>query len=272
MPPDRSQKYPQMKLTELQVRKATPGEKPRKLADGGGMYLLIAPAGGKLWRLKYRIDGKEKVLALGRYPDVGLAEARNRREDARRQIARGVDPSAERVAERQLRVLGEQARQKTFEMVARHWMERQDVVEITANKSRWILETFLFPYIGNRPIGEITSRELLDALRATEATGKLETTKRAKIKAGQVFRFAIIEGLIDNDPTPSLRGALRSPKAKHHAAIVDPKEVGALLRAIDGFTGQLVTKAALQLAPLVFVRPGELRHAEWSEIDLDGAI
>lgn len=261
-----------MKLTELQVRKAAPGDKPKKLADGAGMYLLVAPSGGKLWRLKYRIGGKEKVLALGRYPDVGLAEARSRREDARRQIARGIDPSAERVAERQARTSAEKVESQTFEAVARLWMERQDVVEITANKSRWILETFLFPYIGNRPISEITSRELLDALRATEATGKLETTKRAKIKAGQVFRFAIIEGLTDNDPTPSLRGALRSPKPKHHAAIVDPKEVGALLRAMEGFSGQVVTKAALQLAPLVFVRPGELRYAEWSEIDLDGAM
>ncbi len=261
-----------MKLTELQIRKAVPGEKAKKLADGAGMFLLIKPTGGKLWRLKYRIAGREKMLALGRYPEVGLAEARARREEARRQIARGIDPSAERVAERQARLSAEKTDSQTFEAVARLWMDRQDVVEITANKSRWILETFLFPYIGNRPISEITSRELLDALRATEATGKLETTKRAKIKAGQVFRFAIIEGLTDNDPTPSLRGALRSPKPKHHAAIVDPKEVGALLRAIDGFTGQLVTKAALQLAPLVFVRPGELRHAEWSEIDLDGAM
>lgn len=261
-----------MKLTELQVRKATPGEKPRKLADGGGMYLLVAPTGGKLWRLKYRVDGKEKVLAIGRYPDVGLAEARARREDARRQIARGVDPSAERVAERQSRVAAEQTKQETFEVVARRWMDRQDVAEITASKNKWILETFLFPHIGHRPIGEITPRELLDALRLTEAGGMLETTKRAKIKAGQVFRFAIIEGLTDNDPTPSLRGALRSPKPKHHAAVVDPREVGALLRAIDGFSGQLTTRAALKLAPLVFVRPGELRQAEWIEIDLDGAM
>jgi integrase len=261
-----------MKLTELQIRKAAPDEKPRKLADGGGMYLLIAPTGGKLWRLKYRVEGKEKVLALGRYPDVGLAEARARREDARRQIARGIDPSAERVAERQSRVTAEQTKQETFELVARRWMDRQDVAEITASKNKWILETFLFPHIGHRPIGEITPRELLDALRLTEAGGMLETTKRAKIKAGQVFRFAIIEGLTDNDPTPSLRGALRSPKPKHHAAVVDPKEVGALLRAIDGFSGQLTTRAALRLAPLVFVRPGELRQAEWGEIDLDGAM
>lgn len=166
----------------------------------------------------------------------------------------------------------EQTKQETFELVARRWMARQDVAEITASKNRWILETFLFPHIGHRPIGEITPRELLDALRFSEARGLLETTKRAKIKAGQVFRFAIIEGLTDNDPTPSLRGALRTPKPKHHAALVDPKDVGALLRAIEGFSGQLTTRAALRLAPLVFVRPGELRQAEWSEVDLEGAM
>lgn len=268
-----SEKYPQaMKLTELQVRKATPGDKPRKLADGAGMYLLVAPTGGKLWRLKYRIDGREKTLALGRYPDVGLADARSRRDEARKQIAQGIDPSAERQVQRQARIVAAKAIEQTFEAVARQWMARQDVAEITANKSRWIFETFLFPHLGKRPISEISARELLDALRLTESRGLLETTKRAKIKAGQVFRFAILEGIADNDPTASLRGALKSPKPKHHAAVVDPREIGALLRAIDGFNGQLVTKAALQLALLVFVRPGELRQAEWSEIDLDGAM
>lgn len=268
-----SEKYPQaMKLTELQVRKATPGDKPRKLADGAGMYLLVAPTGGKLWRLKYRIDGREKTLALGRYPDVGLADARSRRDEARKQIAQGIDPSAEKQVQRQARIIAAKAIEQTFEAVARQWMARQDVAEITANKSRWIFESFLFPHLGKRPINEITPRELLDALRLTESRGLLETTKRAKIKAGQVFRFAILEGIADNDPTASLRGALKSPKPKHHAAVVDPKEIGALLRAIDGFNGQLVTKAALQLAPLVFVRPGELRQAEWSEIDIDGAM
>lgn len=267
------EKYPQaMKLTELQVRKAAPGDKPRKLADGAGMYLLVAPTGGKLWRLKYRIDGREKTLALGRYPDVGLADARARRDEARKQIAQGIDPSAEKQVQRQARIIAAKATEHTFEAVARQWMDRQDVAEITANKSRWIFETFLFPHLCKRPINEITPRELLDALRQTESRGLLETTKRAKIKAGQVFRFAILEGIADNDPTASLRGALKSPKPKHHAALVDPKEIGALLRAIDGFNGQLVTKAALQLAPLVFVRPGELRQAEWSEIDLDGAM
>lgn len=261
-----------MKLSELQVRKAAPGERPRKLSDGAGMYLLVVPTGGKLWRLKYRIDGKEKTLALGRYPDVGLAEARAKRDQARRQISQGSDPSAERQARRQARVAEAQASLETFECVARVWMDRQQVAEVTAQKNRWIFESFLFPYIGHRPVGAVTPRELLDALRFTETRGLLESAKRAKIKAGQVFRFAILEGLADSDPTASLRGALKAPKPKHHAAIVDPREVGGLLRAIDGFSGQLVTKAALNLAPLVFVRPGELRQAEWGEIDLSNAI
>lgn len=160
----------------------------------------------------------------------------------------------------------------TFRQVARQWMERQEVAEITANKSRWIFESFLFPDLGDRPIGEITARELLDVLRKVEATGMLETAKRAKIKAGQVFRFAVLEGVVDSDPTTSLRGALKPPRVKHHAAVVDPTKVGELLRAIDGFSGQYVTLCALKLAPMLFVRPGELRQAEWSEFDLDIAM
>jgi integrase len=151
-------------------------------------------------------------------------------------------------------------------------MARQEVAEVTANKTRWILETFLFPEIGQRPIAGVSARELLAALRKVEETGRLETAKRAKIKAGQVFRYAILEGKVDSDPTASLRGALKAPKGKHHAAVTDPARMGELLRAIEGFAGQPVTLAALKLAPLVFVRPGELRHAEWAEFDLDGAI
>ena len=143
---------------------------------------------------------------------------------------------------------------------------------MTANKTRWLLETFLFPELGNRPIAGISVRDLLDVLRKVEATGKLETAKRAKIKTGQVFRYAILEGKADADPTASLRGALKPPKNKHHTAITDPLRMGELLRAIDGFTGQFVTLVALKLAPLVFVRPGELRRAEWREIDLEGAL
>ena len=161
---------------------------------------------------------------------------------------------------------------ETFEVVAREWMARQTVARVTAEKNRWLLETFLFPEIGSRSIGEITPRELLDALRKIEATGKLETSARAKIKAGQVFRYAMLEGKAEIDPTASLRGALKAAKARHHSAVTEPAKIGQLLRDIEGFNGQPVTHAALKLAPLVFVRPGELRAAEWAEIDLDAAM
>lgn len=261
-----------MPLSDVAIRKAKPSAKPYKLGDGGGLYLLINPSGSKLWRLKYRVVGKEKLLALGSYPDVSLSAARDARADARTLLANGGDPGALRKADKEAELEAANAAADTFEAVAREWMERQTVAEVTANKTRWILETFLFPVIGARPLADVTPRVLLDALRAIEETGKLETAKRAKIKAGQVFRYAVLEGKTDNDPTASLRGALKTPKGKHHAAVTDPARMGELLRAIDGFSGQPVTLAALRLAPLVFVRPGELRHAEWAEIDLAGAI
>jgi integrase len=261
-----------MPLTDTAIRKAAPRDKPYKLADGGGLYLEVMPTGSRYWRLKYRVDGKEKRLALGVYPDVPLAAARSGREDARRMLAQGRDPSADKKAAKLAKIEAMAVTIETFEVVARAWMARQDVAEVTANKTRWLLETFLFPDLGSRPIAGISARDLLDVLRKVEATGKLETAKRAKIKAGQVFRYAILEGKADADPTASLRGALKPPKNKHHAAITDPSRMGELLRAIDGFTGQFVTLVALKLAPLVFVRPGELRRAEWREIDLDGAL
>ncbi len=261
-----------MPLTDTAVRKAAARTKPYKLADGGGMYLEVSPTGAKYWRLKYRHSGKEKRLALGVYDRVTLADARTKREDARRLLAKGVDPGAARKQAKQDTAEAAAVAFDTFEVIAREWMARQDVAEVTAKKTSWIFETFLFPEIGSRPIADITARELLDALRKVEETGKLETAKRAKIKAGQVFRFAVVEGKAASDPTASLRNALKAPKGKHHAAITDPAKMGALLRAIDGYTGQYVTLSALKLAPLVFVRPGELRQAEWSEFDLDDAI
>lgn len=261
-----------MTLTDTAIRKAAPRDKPYKLSDGGGMYLEVMPSGAKYWRLKYRMAGKEKRFALGVYPVVSLASARQGREEARKLLVQGVDPSAARQEAKQAKAEVIAMAADTFETVGREWMGRQEVAEVTANKTRWILETFLFPEIGSRPISEITPRELLAALRKVEESGKLETAKRAKIKAGQIFRYAMLEGKVKTDPTTSLRGALKPPKNRHHAAITDPVQVGELLRAIDGFTGQPVTLAALKLAPLVFVRPGELRQAEWTEIDLDGAM
>ncbi|PPU94710.1 tyrosine-type recombinase/integrase [Xanthomonas albilineans] len=261
-----------MPLTDTAIRKAKSASRTQRLFDGGGMYLEITPAGGKWWRLKYRVGGKEKRLSLGTYPDTGLAAARVRREEARKLLASGIDPSEQRKQVKQEQIAAVAASGETFKSVAREWMSRQTVARVTADKNRWLLETFLFPEIGSRPIGEITPRELLDALRKIEATGKLETAGRAKIKAGQVFRYAMLEGKAEIDPTASLRGALKVAKARHHAAVTDPVKIGQLLRAIEGFSGQPVTHAALKLAPLVFVRPGELRAAEWGEIDLDAAM
>ena len=266
-----------MPLTDTAIRKAKPGDAQIKLRDGGGLYLLMRPDGARWWRWDYRrpVTGKRNTLSLGTYPDVGLADARQRHAEARKLLAAGVDPGEQRKQAKQAK--REQAAVvaaagDTFEVVAREWMARQSVARVTAEKNRWLLEAFLFPEIGSRPIGEISPRELLDALRKIEATGKLETAARAKIKAGQVFRYAMLEGKAEIDPTASLRGAIKSAKARHHAAVTDPVKIGQLLRAIEGFSGQPVTHAALKLAPLVFVRPGELRAAEWEEMDLDGAV
>jgi len=267
-----------MPLTDIAIRKIKPEAKPRKVSDGRGLYLLVSPTGSRLWRWKYRYGGKEKLLALGPYPDVSLSEARNACDEARRKLRNGIDPSAERQAAKQSKIEAEiavdVAEQSTFGAIAREWMATQEVAEVTAMKTRWIIESFLLSDLGNRPIAEITPRDLLTVLRKIEATGKVETAKRARVKAGQVFRYAILEerGGIEIDPTASLRGALKTPKTKHHAAITDPVRMGELLRAIDGFVGQPATMFALKLAPLVFVRPGELRHAQWPEIDLEGAI
>ena len=259
-------------LTDTAIRKAKPASSPLKLTDGGGMYLLLNPDGSKYWRMNYRHSGKQKTLTLGVYPTVTLADARQRREDARKLLANGIDPNMVRQQTKQAQIEAVRVLGDTFEAIARAWMARQDVAEVTAKKNRWILESFLFPEIGSLAMAAITPRVLLDALRKIEATGKLETAKRAKVKAGQVFRYAVLEGKADSDPTPSLKGALKSPNQKHHAAITDPARIGELLRAIDGFTGQFATLKALQLAPLVFVRPGELRQAAWAEFDLDSAI
>ena len=258
-------------LTQTALRALRPRDALYRVADGNGLAVEVPTTGALRWRYRYRFAGKPKMLSLGTYPAVSLAQARRSRDEARSMLAQRIDPGAVRKEAKQAAVEAVAVAADTFAVVARDWMARQEVAEVTANKSRWILETFLFPEIGNRPIAEITARELLDALRKVEESGRLETAKRAKIKAGQVFRYAVLEGKAGSDPTATLRNALKSPKGKHHAAITDPAKMGELLRAIDGFTGQYVTLAALKLAPLVFVRPGELRQAEWAEFDLEGA-
>jgi len=251
-------------LTNIVVKNAPQG----KHFDGGGLYLHVLPS-GRYWRMKYRFLGREKLLAFGVYPRVSLASARQSREAARAELRNGIDPGR---AKQERRYASQISADNTFKSAALEWLERQDVADVTADKNRWLLEQYLFPALGERPIADITPRELLDTLRKIEKTGKLETASRAKNKAGQVFRYAILEGKLELDPTGSLRGALKSPDVRHHAAITDPAKIGELLRAIHGFTGQPVTAAALKFTPLVFVRPGELRKAVWEEFDLDGAM
>ena len=263
-------------LTDTAIRKTKPATRPLKLTDGGGMYLLLKPDGARYWRMNYRHGGKQKTLALGVYPTVTLADARQRREDARRLLANGTDPGEVRAAAKVAQAVRAALTVDTFEAVALAWLKKReasgDTAATTIAKDRWRLETYLFPAIGSRPIAEVTPRELRDVLRPIEDSGKAETASRTKITAGQVFRWAVLEGKAEIDPTAPLRGLFTTPTPTHRAAITDPVKIGGLLRAIDGYTGRLTTLTALKLAPLVFVRPGELRNAEWSEFDLEAAI
>ena len=252
----------------MQVSRAKPQNKPVTLFDGGGLFLLITPSGGKLWRFKYRYDGKEKLLALGPYPEISLAEARQRREEARKQLVHGVDPGAVRKAQK---VTGKIQAENSLEVVAREWHERQSPTWAVSHAIKIIrsLEQNVFPWLGSRPINEIKAPELLTILRRIESRGALDTAHRMRFVCGQVFRYAIATGRAERDPAADLRGALSPVKGRHLAAVTDPVKVGELLRAIEGYKGSFVTVCALRLAPLVFVRPGELRQAEWAEMDLD---
>lgn len=259
-----------MPLTTTAVRAAKPKEKPYRLADEKGMYLEVTPAGGRYWRLKYRFLGKEKLLALGVFPAVSLADAREARDEARKLLARGSDPSEQKkMAKRQALV----AAANSFEVVAVEWLEK--------NKPKWTqryasvvegrIRKDLFPALGKRPITQITAQELLAVLRKMEGRGVRETTHRARQDCSHIMRYAIATGRAERDVAADVQGALKPVVVKHHAAITAPDGIGALMRAIRGFEGSFITKSALMLAPLVFVRPGELRNAEWPEIDLDAA-
>jgi integrase len=251
-------------LTDTRARSAKSGVRPIKLSDAGGLHLLIQPHGSKLWRVAYRFNGKQKTLALGTYPIVTLQEAREQRDAAKRLLAKGTDPSAQRRLEKQTA-----ASANTFKAVAEEVLGKlgkEGRAPRTLEKLHWLLD-FAYPTIGERRVAEITAPELLSVLRKVEARGRYETARRLRSTCGMVFRYAVATGRAERDPSTDLRGALTAPKAKHRSAIVDPVGIGALLRAIEGFDGQPTTKAALRLAPLVFVRPGELRHAEWAEID-----
>lgn len=259
-----------MPLSDVKIRTAKPGEKPKKLGDSGGLFLLLQPSGGKLWRFKYRIDGKEKKLSLGRYPDVSLQEARIRRDEARAAVAKGLDPAAERKREE---LEAQALHANNFELIAEEYLEKMAIEgreAVTIKKSRWLL-SLLAPAIGAKPVSEIKPAQLLAAIKPVHDKGHYETARRMRSFAGRVFRFAVATSRAEVDPSSVLRGALVSPKVTHHAALLEPNKVGGLLRAIDTFDGQPLTKLALQLTPHVFVRPGELRRAEWSEFDLEKA-
>lgn len=258
-----------MPLTAAAVSKAKPREKTYRLYDERGLYLEVSPSGGKWWRFKYRFDGKEKRLSLGTYSDIGLKSARERRDDARKQVANGIDPSAVRKAVRDAR---EEQAANSFELVAREWHAKFSPNWSADHAGRiWRrLERFVIPYVGAMNIADVTAPALLSLLRRVESKGRLETAHRTRADCGQVFRYAIATGRAERDPSVDLKGALPPVKSRHHASITDTKEIGPLLRAIDGYSGQFVTLCALRLAPYVFVRPVELRRAEWKEIDLDG--
>jgi integrase len=251
-------------LTEGRIRNAKPKSHPYKLRDGGGLFLLITPANARLWRWRYKVRGQESMLGLGSYPATSLKVARAKRTELRADLESGKNPSAERRAERA-------SSGNTFEALAREWLAKQPFAPKTMMKAVWTFEDLLFPYIGSRPVGALTAPELLDVFRRLERRGKHETAHRAKQRVGQVLRFAIATGRAERDPTGDLRGALAPIKVINRAALTDPRDVGQLLRALDGYQGHHIVEAALKLAPLAFVRPGELRAAEWSEIDLDAA-
>jgi integrase len=259
-----------MALTDIAIRSAKPADKPIKLTDGGGLYLLLNPNGSRWWRLDYRYAGKRKTLSMGIYPDVGLKDARIRRDDARKLLASDVDPGENRKAVKAAKF---ERATNSFEAIAREWFARNSATWKASHGERIIrrFERDLFPWIGGKPIAELTAPEVLAAVRKIEDRGALETAHRALSNCGQVFRYAIATGRASRDISADLRGALTPVKTEHFPAITDPRQVGPLLRAMDGYTGSQIVRYALRLAPMVFVRPGELRNAEWAHVDLEAA-
>lgn len=260
-----------MALTDIQVKTAKPQGKDYKLSDGDGMYLQVAATGGKRWRLKYRFGGKEKLLALGTYPDVSLQEARNKRHEARNQLAHGIDPGGERKALKQAMQEQQEITENTFEIVAREWHNKFSG-QWSPGHAATIMDRLtrdVFPWLGAKPVSEIKPVDLLAVLRRVEGRGALETAHRIRTICGQVLRYAVATGRAERDSAADLRGALPPVREKHHAALTDPKEVADLLRAIEGFQGTFHVKCALKLSPMLFARPGELRQMEWSEIDFE---
>lgn len=261
-----------MPLTDTAIRKAKSAEKPIRLFDGGGLYLEVSPAGSKMWRVKYRFGGKEKRLALGIYPDVSLASARQKRDAARKILADGADPGEHRRAARAARA-GSAA--NTFEVIGREWYAKVSASMAESTKDNLLrrLEAYIYPRIGDRPITSIVAADLIAVIELIEKRGALDIARRAHNIMGRIFRYAVGRSLATRDPSRDIElGDILPPAdVQHHASVIEPKAVGGLLRAIDGFTGSLTTRCALRLAALVFVRPGELRHAEWTEFDFEKA-
>jgi integrase len=255
-------------LTDKAIRALKPSEKPYKASDSLGLYLLVQPNGSRLWRLKYRFAGKEKLAAIGAYPEVGLADARERRDETRRLLSSGIDPAAHRKATRDARVT---ASGNSLEVVAREWFGKMAPGWVEKHRVKIIqrLERDIFPWLGNRPIAELTAPEVLAVLRRIEERGAIETAHRALGDLSAICRYAVATGRALSDPCRDLRGALAPKVVRHFAAVTDPKAIPDLLRAMDGYQGGLVVRSALRLAPLLFVRPGELRSARWADIDLE---
>ena len=255
-----------MPLTNTAIRNAKPRVKRYRLFDSQGLYIEVAPSGGKWWRLKYRILGKEKRLSLGVYPEVSLKDAREKRDQARRSLSEGADP----IEARKLQSIADGT---SFEAVAREWFIKfaPGWSESHANRILRRLENDVFPWLGSRSIEQIDPPELLKVVRRIESRGALETAHRAIRNCGQVFRYAVATGRAERDPTTDLNGALPPARSRHYPTITDPEAISDLLRAIGGYQGSPITRAALRIAPLVFVRPGELRHAEWPDINLKSA-
>lgn len=257
----------QNKLTSAAVKAASYEGTAYKLFDGGGLFLHVQPS-GRYWRLKYRFERKERLLALGVYPTVGLAKARDKRDEARELISDGIDPAKQRKAEKAAR-----DNPNTFEAVAREWLGKQTTLGAdTISLAQRRMERWVFPQIGPTAIDQLEPPDVLSALRRVEAAGRHETAHRLRQRIGQVCRYAIATGRATRDPTADLKGALSPVPTQNRAAVTSPEGVGALLRAIDGYEGQPATLSALRTLALTFLRPGELRHAEWPEFDFDGAL
>jgi integrase len=256
-----------MPLNDPTIKNAKPRDKAYKLSDEKGLYLEVAPSGGKWWRLKYRFAGKEKRLSLGTYPDVGLKLARERRDEARKMVTDGIDPSMHRQATKAAR--SNQAA-NSFEVIAREWhQQRHELTPKHAANLMARLERDIFPWLGNRPVMEITAPEVLAVLRRMTHRGATESAHRAKCTISQIMRFAVATGRAERDPCPDLKGALPKAVKTHFPSITEPAKVGALLRQLDGYEGTYPVSCALRLAPLLFCRPGELRQAKWEQIDFD---